>query len=96
MELILVYDIATPDRQGEQRLRRVAKICESYGLRVQRSVFECKITEAAYEQFMHQLRTVIDHTTDRVTIYTIPGGVGSKRQDLGKEAGFYTDRPWIL
>lgn len=96
MELILIYDIATPDRQGERRLRRVAKACEGFGIRVQRSVFECRITEASYEQFIHTIRQIIDHRIDRVTIYIVPGGIPASRTDLGAQAPFTIDSPWIL
>jgi CRISPR-associated protein Cas2 len=96
IELILVYDIATRDKRGEQRLRRVAKICEGFGVRVQWSVFECRLTEASLERFLHELREVIEPSADRVTVYKLSGSVGKVRLDLGKAADFYSDGSWIL
>ncbi|MGH3693756.1 MAG: CRISPR-associated endonuclease Cas2 [Pseudonocardiaceae bacterium] len=40
MELPVTYDVDTTTRDGQRRLRRVAKACEGYGYRVQKSFFE--------------------------------------------------------
>ena len=41
MRWIVLYDIRNP-----RRLRRVARLMEGYGQRVQHSVFECDLGEA--------------------------------------------------
>ena len=41
MFVLVSYDVATGDKAGRTRLRRVAKMCENYGQRVQLSIFEC-------------------------------------------------------
>ena len=45
MKLLITYDVSTVDKAGEKRLRRVARACEDYGTRVQKSVFECTVGE---------------------------------------------------
>jgi CRISPR-associated protein Cas2 len=40
MELLITYDVDTTTPAGTRRLRHVAKTCEGYGHRVQKSVFE--------------------------------------------------------
>ena len=40
MMLVVTYDVDTSDSAGQKRLRKVAKICERHGMRVQSSVFE--------------------------------------------------------
>jgi len=47
MDLLVTYDVETVTPQGQRRLRKVAKICEAYGHRVQKSVFEvvCRETD---------------------------------------------------
>lgn len=40
MLVVITYDVNTMTVAGEKRLRRVAKLCERYGVRVQNSVFE--------------------------------------------------------
>jgi len=46
MEVLVAYDVATEDSAGRRRLRRVAQACEAYGQRVQKSVFECVLSDA--------------------------------------------------
>ena len=48
MLVLVTYDIniTTPDGQG--RLRRVSKLCVNYGVRVQNSVFECRVDSTQY------------------------------------------------
>ena len=43
MLVIVCYDVKTETREGRRRLRRVAKVCEGTGQRVQKSVFECQV-----------------------------------------------------
>jgi hypothetical protein len=45
MNILITYDVSTVTPQGRKRLRQVAKACEAYGQRVQKSVFECRLTE---------------------------------------------------
>ena len=44
MLMLITYDISLEDAEGQARLRRVAKLCLDYGVRVQYSVFECDIS----------------------------------------------------
>jgi CRISPR-associated protein Cas2 len=44
IDIVVTYDVNTEDAAGRKRLRKVAKICEAYGQRVQKSVFECSVT----------------------------------------------------
>jgi len=41
MFILITYDVSTADAAGRKRLRKVAKLCVNYGMRVQNSVFEC-------------------------------------------------------
>ena len=43
MLVLVTYDVRTEDKAGQRRLRRVAKLCQSFGQRVQFSVFECVV-----------------------------------------------------
>lgn len=43
MLMLITYDISLNDKAGKTRLRRIAKYCLDYGVRVQYSVFECDI-----------------------------------------------------
>ena len=71
MELLVSYDVNTETREGERRLRRVAKVCEGFGQRVQKSVFECVLNDAGLEKMTAALMEVIDLDEDSVRIYQL-------------------------
>lgn len=63
---LIAYDIGHP-----RRLRRVAKICADYGVRMEKSVFECDLTDEQMTQFWDRLCRVVDEDADRVFDYRI-------------------------
>lgn len=71
MEILVAYDVATDDAAGRRRLRRVAQACEAYGQRVQKSVFECVLSDADMEMLVARLRAEIDETADSIRIYRL-------------------------
>ena len=46
MLVVVSYDVNTEDAAGRRRLRRISKLCTSWGQRVQFSVFECLLDNA--------------------------------------------------
>lgn len=74
MWVLATYDINTETAKGRRRLKKVAKICEGFGQRVQQSVFECTLTAPQYEQFKHQLVRNIDGTEDSLRLYKLIEG----------------------
>jgi CRISPR-associated protein Cas2 len=83
VEFLVTYDIATADKAGQRRLNAVAKACEGFGVRVQYSVFECRLSEAAHQLLVNQLLDLIDPAVDQVSIYQFPGRLASARETLG-------------
>ena len=71
MELLVVYDVSTDTREGRSRLRRVAKICEGYGQRVQKSVFECIVAPEQEVLLRHDLEDTIDPGEYSIRIYRL-------------------------
>ncbi len=71
MEILVTYDVATDTAEGKRRLRRVAKICEGHGQRVQKSVFECVVDAGQLETLKYRLRAVVDPTQDSLRIYRL-------------------------
>lgn len=63
---VVAYDIS-----DAKRLARVAKLCEDYGVRVQYSIFECRLEETHFETFWLKLLDLIDDGEDRVVAYKI-------------------------
>ena len=66
MLTVVAYDITEP-----KRLARVAKVCEDYGVRVQYSVFECRLDEDEFTDFWLKLLEEIDDDEDRMVAYKI-------------------------
>jgi CRISPR-associated protein Cas2 len=63
---VVAYDITSP-----KRLSAVARICEDYGVRVQYSVFECRLEETEFAGFWDKLVATIDKREDRIVAYKI-------------------------
>jgi CRISPR-associated protein Cas2 len=71
MLIIVTYDVSTETKEGRRRLRRVAKVCESMGQRVQKSVFECQVNDMQMEQLERDLLAEIDDAEDSLRFYRI-------------------------
>jgi len=71
MLIIVTYDVSTETGAGRRRLRRVAKVCESVGQRVQKSVFECQVDEMQLEELERRLVAEIDEAEDNLRLYRL-------------------------
>lgn len=71
MLIIITYDVSTETREGRKRLRRVAKVCEGHGQRVQKSVFECKVNLMQFEELERRLLAEIDEKEDSLRLYRL-------------------------
>lgn len=69
MMTLVSYDVSTVDNKGKSRLRRVAKICQNYGQRVQNSVFEIDVDYGTFLKVKDSLLKVIDEEQDSLRIY---------------------------
>ena len=66
MMLVIAYDVDTTNSAGARRLRKVAKLCERYGSRVQNSVFEVLLDPAQLVTLKAGLEKIICKETDSV------------------------------
>lgn len=85
MLIIVCYDVNTESREGRRRLRRVAKVCEGIGQRVQKSVFECRVDKMQYEDLERRLLAEINNKEDNLRLYRLAEGRGCEV----KEHGFF-------
>lgn len=83
MELLVTYDVTTVTPEGKRRLRRVAKLCEGYGMRVQKSVFEIVCSDKELLTLIDALQDIIDDTEDSIRIYRVPRGSFTSVRTLG-------------
>jgi len=66
MLTVIAYDIT-----DQRRLCRIAKVCEDYGVRVQYSVFECRLEADKFDKFWNDLLEIMDSSTDRLVAYKV-------------------------
>lgn len=64
--VLLVYDIT-----DAQRLRKVARLCEAYGQRVQRSVFELHLRPGQLTLLQRRMRKLVQPQQDQVRYYRL-------------------------
>ncbi len=96
MDFLVTYDVSTEDAEGRRRLRHVATICLNYGQRVQKSVFECSVTEMKYEEMKHHLLETIDRDKDSLRIYRLPGRREGYVEHFGQNATVDFDGPLVV
>lgn len=71
MLVIITYDVSTVTAAGRKRLRRVARVCESTGQRVQNSVFECQVNQMQLEELERKLLAEIHEKEDSLRLYRL-------------------------
>ena len=96
MLIIVCYDVSTETKAGRRRLRRVAKVCESTGQRVQKSVFECQVTLLEYEELERRLLAEIELEEDCLRLYRIPETRGAEVKEYGAFKAVNFDGPLVL
>lgn len=96
MMVIISYDVDFTETQGAKRLRKVAKICERYGVRVQNSVFETIVDSVQLTALKSELINVIDMERDTARFYNLGNKWNSKIDTIGKDKGFRQDDVLII
>lgn len=62
----MAYDVTS-----NRRRRHLAKLLEQYGVRVQKSAFEARLTVRERETLVRAAERIIDTDCDRFTIYPV-------------------------
>ncbi len=75
---VISYDISS------DKIRyRVDKLLKSQGIRVQKSVFECDLTESELFKIQKEIRKLIDFETDSVIFYYLCLGCKAAIESFG-------------
>ena len=96
MLILVSYDVSTETRAGRKRLRRVAKTCQSYGQRVQKSVFECQVNLAQYEELERQLLAEINEEEDNLRLYRLTEPLEKNIKEYGKFRATNFEGPLVI
>jgi CRISPR-associated protein Cas2 len=95
MMVLVSYDVATTDNEGQRRLRRVAKICKNYGQRVQYSVFECILDPAQWTRLRKRLEDTINPAEDSLRFYFLGANWQRRVEHIGAKPTFDQEGPLI-
>lgn len=64
---LVCYDICSP-----KRLKKVAKVCERYGVRLQKSCFQADVeSNERYSMFIKEIKACMDTRNDSLIIYSV-------------------------
>lgn len=96
MLILVTYDVNTESESGKRRLRRVAKQCVNYGVRVQNSVFECIVDGAQCRELKENLNQIIDRERDSIRIYYLNERQRQKIECLGVKKGMSVDKDTLI
>lgn len=96
MFVLITYDVSTQSVDGKRRLRKVAKICENYGQRVQNSVFECVVDSVLLQKIKKEINQVIDKDEDSIRYYNLGKKGIEKVEHIGVKTSFNIEDVLII
>ena len=91
MFYLICYDIASDSRRN-----RVTKLLETYGMRVQQSVFETVLNDAQYEQLQTRLLKLLNQKEDQLRFYPLSAHCRKKVTVFGIQPAFAIDDSVII
>jgi CRISPR-associated protein Cas2 len=86
MFYLICYDIV-----NDRRRTKIAYLLESYGMRIQQSVFECVLDDKQYEVLNQKLMKLINKKEDQLRFYPLSKSCRSQVAILGIKPTFSVD-----
>ena len=96
MRIILAYDIDTAEKSGARRLRRIARLCEQYGTRVQHSVFEMTLDPRQLDELKGKLSAILSPERDSLHIWKLGGHAAERTETMGAAVRYTPEETLIL
>jgi len=96
MFVLVSYDVSTTDSGGPRRLHKVAKACQDYGQRVQKSVFECIVDPAQWAVLKQRLIDEIDQGRDSLRFYYLGANWRRRVEHIGAKESIDQEGPLIV
>jgi len=75
---IIAYDIV-----DDRKRTKAADTLKDYGMRIQKSVFDCALKEAAIDELKDKLKTIIDAKEDSILIIPLCETCVTQKQTIG-------------
>ena len=95
MLVLITYDVTTETPEGQRRLRRVAKVCQNYGQRVQKSVFECLVDPTQWAVLRGRLVKEIEANEDSLRFYFLGKNWKPRVEHVGAGETYDPEGPLI-
>ena len=92
----MTYDVNTGSAEGRKRLRRIAKRCENYGQRVQKSVFECLVDPGQWAKLKAQLLEEMSVEQDSLRFYSLGDNWKRRVEHVGAKPSYDPEGPLIV
>ncbi|MDP2903413.1 MAG: CRISPR-associated endonuclease Cas2 [Methylovulum sp.] len=83
MMILVTYDVSFKTETGPKRLRRLAKLCQVYGQRVQYSVFEIEVDMAQWTELKNALIKSMDEDEDSLRFYYLGNNWERRVEHIG-------------
>ncbi len=96
MMVLITYDVSTTDKEGQKRLRKVAKKCVNCGQRVQNSVFECLLDPAQFVKLRSELEAIIDVSKDSLRYYMLGTNWKRRVEHIGAKESYDPEGPMVF
>ncbi len=96
MLMLVSYDVSTVDKAGRRRLRRIAKACLNWGVRVQNSVFECNVDPAQWVKLKAELEDIFEPETDSLRYYNLGDNYATRIEHVGAKPAPDLEQPLLL
>jgi len=96
MLVLVAYDVSTETTEGHKRLRRVAKVCENRGQRVQDSVFECLVDPAQWAVLRQSLIDEINDQEDSLRFYFLGKNWQGRVEHVGALKSYDPEGPLVV
>jgi CRISPR-associated protein Cas2 len=94
--VLITYDVSTISSGGQKRLRKVSKVCQNYGQRVQNSVFECVVDATQFASLKIELAKIIDEGKDSLRLYQLGNNYKNKVEHIGVKKSVDVEAPLIF
>lgn len=96
MLVLITYDVSTVEKAGLRRLRRVAQACKDYGVRVQKSVFECQVGQTEWASLRDRLLREIKPEEDSLRFYYLDEKAVQRIEHHGIDKPLNLSEPLIV
>ena len=82
--VVIAYDISSNKRRNT-----LVKQLRGYGVRVNYSVFECRIEKTEFSHLKMRIEKIINPKQDSVLFYLLCGKCAGRREQIGLKKGKY-------